>query len=116
DLKILEPVASQKFGPNDEITVRAELTTSPGVNPNDFRVRATLGGRFLGEPEADQVQPQPDADGRTKRVLVFKTQPQDRLNRIQVFAVDNKEASLLNAANNTTTVFNRADPPAPERL
>ncbi len=116
DVKILEPLASQQFGPGEEITVKAEIRTAPGVDPNDFNVRATQGGRFVGEPTEDNVAAQPDADGRTSRLLTFKTTTQDRLNRIQIFAVDNKEEALLNAANNTATNFNRGDPPEPEQI
>ncbi len=116
DVKILQPLASQQFGPGEEITVRAEIRTAPGVNPNDFNVRATLGGRFIGDAVADNVDAQPDADGRTRRLVEFKTTTQDRLNRIQIFAVDNKETSLLNAANNTATNFNRGAPPEQPRL
>ncbi|MCA9023590.1 MAG: hypothetical protein KDA86_00115 [Planctomycetaceae bacterium] len=116
DVKILEPLASQQFGPGEEITVKAEIRTAPGVDPNMFDVRATVGGRFVGDATEDVVADQPGADGRTSRLLTYKTTTIDQLNRIQIFAVDNKEDALLNAANNTATNFNRGDPPEQTQL
>ena len=110
DVKILEPLASQQFGPGEEITIKAEVRTADGVNPKDFDVRATVGGRFIGDATEDVVAQQPGADGRTSRLLTFKTTTQDDLNRIQIFAMDNKEEALLNASNNTATNFNRGVP------
>lgn len=116
DVKILEPVASQQFGPGEEITIKAELRTPQGVDPTTFDVRATVGGRFIGEATEDVVADQPGTDGRTSRLLTYKTTTHDQLNRIQIFAMDNKEEAFLNAANNTATNFNRGEPAEQKRL
>ena len=116
DVKIIEPLASQKFGPGEEITIKAEVRTAQGVDPSTFDVRATVGGRFIGEATEDVVADQPDTDGRTSRLLTYKTTAYDQLNRIQIVAADNKEEALLNSANNTATNFNRGDPPKQDDL
>ncbi|MBX3438949.1 MAG: caspase family protein, partial [Planctomycetaceae bacterium] len=109
DVKIIRPLANETFRPGQPMTIQAQITTPPQVNPDTFDVRTTLGGRFAGPPQqqTDVVLP----DGRTQRTITLQTEAPDQINRTQVEITEKGEASILNSRSNSDKVFNRAEPP-----
>ncbi|MGE4001671.1 MAG: caspase family protein, partial [Planctomycetaceae bacterium] len=111
DIKIVEPVASQKFGSGEPITIKAEFTTPPNTNPDAFTVRVTHGGRSAGEPQ--QIQDVPLQNGGTKRTQTFTTTAVDELNQFSA-RIAEKDQPIVNAVQNRDSRANRALPSDPK--